>query len=144
MLGLVKIAGGKMRLGKPGNRAAMGRVLFQHLAEGLCGGCHVALVHGVGSHGEHFFDRRRCQIIIQMPRHKLLDLAFGQRAHKAVDRAAIFERENRRNRLNLQLLGDGGMLVNIHLRQTHRAIGLRGDLLEQWRQLLARPAPWGP
>ena len=78
------------------------------------------------------------------PVDELLDLAFGQRAHEAVDRLAVDEGEDRRDRLDAHLRGELLVLVDIDLDELHLAIGLAHDLFEQRRQLLAGAAPRRP
>jgi hypothetical protein len=48
------------------------------------------------------------------------------------------------DRLDAELAGDGGMVVDVHLDQLDATAGLLTDLFELRRQLLARPAPRRP
>ena len=71
-------------------------------------------------------------------------LALRQRAEKAVDRLAVDEGEHRRDRLDAELPGDRGVLVDIHLDQLHLALGGPDHLFEHRGELLARAAPLRP
>ena len=75
---------------------------------------------------------------------ELLHLAFGDRAHEAVDRLAVPEGVNGRDRLDAQLLRDLRVLVDIHLDHAHLALGVGDRLLEQGGELFAGPAPGRP
>ena len=73
-----------------------------------------------------------------------LHLALGQRADEAVDRLAVDEGDDRRDRLDAELAGDRGMVVDVHLDEAHLALRGRHRLLEDRRQLLAGAAPRRP
>ena len=75
---------------------------------------------------------------------ELLQLAFGQRSHEAIDRLAVDEGKHRGNRLNAHLLGELLVLVDIDLDHADLAVGLLDDFFESWPQLLARAAPRRP
>src|SRR6266576_2452924 len=75
---------------------------------------------------------------------ELLDLAFRLRADKPVDRPAVLEGIDRRDRLDAHLLRDLGVLVDVELDHTHRTVGRAHDFFEDRPQLLARPAPRRP
>ena len=72
------------------------------------------------------------------------DLAFGQRTEEAVGRLSVHERDDRGNRLNPHLPGDGRVFVDIHLAQLHFALGGPHQIFEERGELLARAAPRRP
>ena len=59
-----------------------------------------------------------------------LDLAFGQGAHEAVDRLAVLEGDDGRDRLDAELAGDLRMVVDVHLDQPHLAAWRPDGLLQ--------------
>ena len=75
---------------------------------------------------------------------KSLDLAFRDRAHETIHRLAVAEGIDGRDGLDAQLLGDLGILVDVHLDHLHRAAGgdHRGFQLRAER--LAGAAPGRP
>ena len=75
---------------------------------------------------------------------KGLDLTLGQRAHEAIHRLPVLKGEDRRDRLNPKLAGNGGMLVDVHLHELHLATGRAHRIFDNRRQLLAWPAPGCP
>jgi hypothetical protein len=73
-----------------------------------------------------------------------LDLALRYGADETVHRLAVLEGDHRGDRLDAELAGDGGMVVDVHLDQPHGTLGIGHRLLDDRRQGLARPAPGGP
>ena len=73
-----------------------------------------------------------------------LDLALRQGAREAVDRLAVAERVDHRDRLDAQLLGELGALVDVDLDQPDLAAGGLDHALEDRPELLAGPAPGRP
>src|SRR5205823_12417400 len=89
-------------------------------------------------------DRRGAATPAAQPLDELLDLAFRQGADKAVDRTAVLEGIDRRDRLDAHLLCNLGVLVDVQLDHADRAIGRAHGLFEYRSQLLARAAPRRP
>ena len=75
---------------------------------------------------------------------ELLDLAFRHRADEAVDRAAVLEGIDRRDRLDAHLLRQLLVLVDVDLDQPHRALGVAHRLFQRRAELLAGAAPRRP
>ncbi len=65
-------------------------------------------------------------------------------AHEAVDDLAVLHREDRRDRLHLEGLADGRVLVDVDLDQHDLALGRVGDLLEDRTERQTWSAPRGP
>ena len=72
------------------------------------------------------------------------NLTLRERAHEAVDRAAIDEGVDGGDRLHTQLAGVARVLVDIDLDQLDRALGGHDGLFQRRGQLAARAAPGGP
>ena len=72
------------------------------------------------------------------------DLALRNRADEAVDRLALLEGDDRRDRLDAELLGDLRMIVDVHLDEADLALGRRDRFFNDRRELLARTAPRRP
>ena len=87
---------------------------------------------------------RRAIIGADQSLDKLLDGAFRLRALETIDRTAILECIDHRDRLHAQLSGNRRMLVDIDFDQAHLAALRLHDFLDHRRQLLARPAPGRP
>ena len=75
---------------------------------------------------------------------ELLHLAFRYRAHKPIDRLAVFERINRRDGLHTKLHSQRLVLVNVDLYQLHFPGVLLHQLFDDRRELLARATPRRP
>jgi hypothetical protein len=78
------------------------------------------------------------------PIHKLLDLAFRQRPHEAINSLTVDEGEHRRDRLHPHLARQLLVLVDVDLDHLHLAVGGLHHLFKGWPQLLAWPAPRRP
>src|SRR5262249_9325407 len=72
------------------------------------------------------------------------DLALRQGAEEAVDRLAVDESEDCRNRLDTELPRDRGVLVDVHLDELYLALGGTNRFLQHRCELLAWPAPFRP
>ncbi len=72
------------------------------------------------------------------------DLALRQRSHEAVGRLAVDESDDRGDRLDAHLPGNGGMLVDVHLDELDLALGRLDHLFEDGGELLARATPRRP
>lgn len=75
---------------------------------------------------------------------ELLDLAFGHRPLEAIDRLALVEGIDRRDRLDAELTRDLLGFVDIDLGHLHSALLRAHGRFELGAQRLARPAPGRP
>jgi hypothetical protein len=74
----------------------------------------------------------------------LLDLGLGQGAEEAVHELAADHRDDHGNALDLEGLGQARVGVHVDLGQDPLTVGLAGQLLQHWAELLARTTPLGP
>ena len=87
------------------------------------------------------FDRQLRQDLVEHRRQ----LPLGPSLAQVGDGLALEHGINGRDRLDPELGSDELVLVDVDLHQPDAAIGISGgDLLEDRRQLLARPAPFRP
>ena len=138
----VEIAGRHMQAGEAADRLRLGLVLGQHAGVKL-GGVRPRRPSAAGLG----FRDQRVAAAGQRPDEALDEaahLAFRQRADEAIDRLAAVEGDHRRNRLDAELAGNLGMVVDVHLDQRHLALGVGDRFLQHRRELLARPAPGRP
>ncbi len=75
---------------------------------------------------------------------ELLHLAFGNGALESVDRPAVAEGIDRRNRLDAHLRRQLFILVDVDLDHAHGAFGLAHGLFQRRAELLAGTAPFRP
>ena len=80
----------------------------------------------------------------EQPLDELADGGFGLRPDEPVDDAPVLEGEDRRDRLHLERLRDGRVLVDVDLGQHDLTLGLVDHLFEDRAERLARPAPRRP
>jgi hypothetical protein len=78
------------------------------------------------------------------PFQELDHLAFRQRAHEAVGRLSVDERDHRRDRLDAHLLRHRRVVVDVHLDELDLALGRAHRLFQDRRELLAGSAPGRP
>jgi hypothetical protein len=78
------------------------------------------------------------------PLEKALDLAFRQRADEAVDRPAALEGDDGGDGFDPELLGDLGLLVDVHFHEPRLAAGRRDEAFDHRGELLAGTTPGGP
>ena len=143
LLGAVDVAGLQVAAGEAGERHRVLLVLLQHGSEDLGCGLHVAFLQRLLGGCQHGGDIR-LGVLADEPVDEGADGALRLRAHEAVERTAIAEGIDRRQRLHAQLPGDARVLVDVDLHEPHLAAVALDDLLEHRRQLLARPAPRRP
>src|SRR4029077_19221512 len=123
LLRLVKLTERDQRPRQPAERLDMLRLVLQDLREERHGGAVIAGLRRLLGHRQRLVDRRRAATSAAQPLHELLDLAFRQRANEPVDRPAILEGIDRRDRLDAHLLRDLGIVVDVQLDHADRAIG---------------------
>ncbi len=149
---LVEATGGDQRPREPADDLAMvGRHLDQLLKE-IGRTLAIAIGQHLLGHREQQLDFGLLRLRLALDRELGQDLveragqlAFGARAGEVGDRLALEDRVDRRDLLDPELGGDHFLFVDVELDQLDalvRIIG--GDLLEHRRELLARPAPFGP
>ena len=143
LLGARRIASLEVASGETSQRRDVLRVLLQDGGIDLGGGLQVACFQRLvgrfdGCGGIH----RR--LLAQQALDERLDGAFGLRALETVERAAVAEGIDGGDRLDAQLVGQRLVLVDIDLDELDLAPVRTDDLLEQWCELLARPAPRRP
>src|SRR5487761_835211 len=110
------------------------RLVLQHLGPDVDGARSVAGGVRLLGEGQRVVDRRsgtggaaeRGEAL-----HELLHLRIGQRADEAVDRPAVLEGIDRRDRLDAHLLRQLGILVDVDLDQPDRAFGVLDRLLDR-------------
>ena len=78
------------------------------------------------------------------PLHERGHLVLGQGADELVHHLATADGEDGRDGLDRKALGHPGILVDVDLRQLHRALGGGHGPLQHGAERLARPAPGGP
>ena len=148
LLGARHVAGLQVAAGHAADSVGIGRIVLQHLGEDLRGGHHVAAVQrllGLGQNRGQFSGLAAAGAgDLHQLGDEFLELAFGQCAHEAVDRAALEEGVDGGDRLDAQLLCQRLVLVDVDLDQLDGALGVLDHLLERRRELLAGPAPGGP
>ena len=141
------IAGIEMAADQAGQRRLVVGLVLEHLAEQRRGGRRLArLERGLGLL-QRLIDRRWTELGTGLARQAIdegLDLAFALGTDEAVDRLALDEGVDRRDRLDAQLRGQFLVLVDVDLDQAHRAARGLDRLLERRGQLLARAAPGRP
>ena len=71
-------------------------------------------------------------------------LVLGVGAEEAVDGLAVLQRDDERDALDAERLGDAGVLVDVDLHQHDLAVGLVDDLLDDRPEGAARTAPRRP
>ena len=76
--------------------------------------------------------------------HELFDHMLGICPHETIDDLAVFHRVDRRDRLNLECLADGRVLVDVDLHQHDLAVGGVGNTLEDGSDGGAWAAPGRP
>ena len=142
---LGEVALGDHRPGEAGLRLDIGGLALQDLRIDARGAGVVARLQGLLRHRHRFLDRRGAAALAAAdPLDELLDLALRLRADKAVDRPAVLEGVNRRDRLDAHLLRDLRVFVDVELDHAHRAVGGAYRLFEDRAELLARAAPRRP
>ena len=98
------------------------------------------------AHGAVRAHRSRRQLVGELD--DLLDetaqLGLGDRPGEAGDELALPDHEDDGDRLHLERLGEARVGVDVDLDEEPRARVLDGELLQERRELLARPAPLGP
>ena len=134
----------EQQVGKPGDGVDLVGRLLQHRVVDVGGGLQVARVARLLGRGKRLGDLRLAAILADELLDELADLAFRHGAHEAVDRLAVLEGDDRRNRLDAELAGDRRMLVDVHLDQLDPAAGRGDDLFQRRLQLLAGAAPRRP
>ena len=75
------------------------------------------------------------------PIDELLELLRRQPALEGLDELALVHDHHRGQLLHLQRRGDLWQVVDVDLGEPHRALRRHHQLLERWRELLARLAP---
>jgi len=139
---LRQVAGGDQTADHPGDGAGMGRVLRQNLGEDAAGARRVAGLQRLAAGLQDRLDGRLGTAGQAVD--EAFDLAFGNGAGEAVDRAPLAEAEHRGHRLDVHLRGQLAVLVDVDPDQTHQAAGLAHRLFEGRAQGLAGAAPGGP
>jgi hypothetical protein len=66
---------------------------------------------------------------------------FTLRSHERIDGLTALERDDHRNRLDLERLGDAGVGVDVDLDEDRLTLRLVDDLVEDRAEGLARAAP---
>ena len=143
-LGLFEIAGGELGAREADDGGEILGLLAKHGGEDFRRAGEIALGQRRLAAGEDVGDivaaaRRRDELVDDR-----LDLGFGLRAHEAVDRLAVDEGIDGGQRLDAELLGDGGVLVRVHLGEADLALGRAHHLLDDGGELAAGAAPGRP
>ena len=90
----------------------------------------------------------RAQRLLARGRHELAeelaDLRFGKRARELRDGAAVFERDDVRDRADVECLRKLGIVVGVDLHELDSAAERFGDLVERRPERAARAAPGCP
>ena len=126
------------------DRTGMAGFVLQHMAVGLRRIAEIAGSESLVGRSQNLVGMARARFAARQLLHEGSQLRFRNCAREAVDRLAVLERVNGRDRLDAQLAGNFLVLVDVHLDETHGALGFRNDLFERGSELLARPAPRRP
>src|SRR5215831_9436330 len=104
----------------------------------------IARLRRLLGHRQRLLDGRGTALPAAQALDELPDLAFGQGTDKTVDRPAVLEGVDCRNRLDTHLLSDFGVLVDIELDHPNGAIGGADGLFQDRSELFTGTAPRCP
>jgi hypothetical protein len=124
---------------QPRDRARMARLFLQHMAVALRRIAEIAGGERFVGGRENFLGVACARFAARQLLHEGADLRFRNRAHEAVDRLAVLEGIDGRDRLDAKLARDLLVLVDIDLDETHRALGLRHHFFERGTSCLQGP-----
>ena len=119
-------------------RAGVLAVHLQDLGEDLRGRLVILLVKCGLRLGDGGLDLLGHAALAAQAVHELLQLAFGQSTHEAINRLAVDEGIDRGDRLDAHLLGELLVLVHVDLHHADLAIGLAHNLFECGAQSACR------